>query len=388
MSDDAFDPYRQWLGIDSGERPIDCYRLLGLDRFESDGDRIAEAAEERMRHVRTFQTGPRGVHTQRILNELARAKLRLLDPKSKAAYDERLHESARAAADFLQDDDIGLPEPVGVAVGSHAGFDVDLPQPTIPMTYSVLAAPVLPAPTPHPTGPALGTPRMIGGPFPQQPETGPHIHTARRGARRRSPVIAYVGLVIGAALTIGVGLFVLPYVRDRLRSARDGRPEFETGQSGERAPAPGGHGSLVTYQDAAGKLTLTPGRAKLDGPTAERIDRPGGGTTVELRTREDTVAWRVHFRKRGPFQVKVQYRAPASPAGVRFRVELAGRTAERDLQRGEDDGPFVEDTLVLDVSRPGECDLTLRLSGNSPETDIIVRSVVVVPYRGPSRPGP
>src|SRR5689334_11192543 len=85
-----FDPYEQWLGIEPHEQPADHYRLLGLARFETDRERILAAADERMAHVRSFQTGPRGALTQKLLNELATARICLLDPQAKAVYDASL----------------------------------------------------------------------------------------------------------------------------------------------------------------------------------------------------------------------------------------------------------------------------------------------------------
>ena len=49
--------------------------------FESDPDVIANAADRQMAHVRTFQTGPNAAHSQRLLNELAAAKVCLLNAK-------------------------------------------------------------------------------------------------------------------------------------------------------------------------------------------------------------------------------------------------------------------------------------------------------------------
>ncbi len=40
----AFDPYHQWLGIPPHEQPPHFYRLLGLQRFESDPIVIGNAA--------------------------------------------------------------------------------------------------------------------------------------------------------------------------------------------------------------------------------------------------------------------------------------------------------------------------------------------------------
>lgn len=93
----AFDPYHKWLGIPAAEQPADHYRLLSIARFESDRDVIEGAADRQMAHVRTFQAGPHSALSQRILNELAAAKLRLLDPQKKAAYDAELRHRLDAA---------------------------------------------------------------------------------------------------------------------------------------------------------------------------------------------------------------------------------------------------------------------------------------------------
>ena len=96
---DTFDPYRKWLGIPPSDQPPDHYRLLGIGEFESDPDVIASAADRQMAHVRTFQSGRHSRLSQQLLNELAGARVCLLDPKKKAAYDTQLQaERARVAA--------------------------------------------------------------------------------------------------------------------------------------------------------------------------------------------------------------------------------------------------------------------------------------------------
>ena len=87
---EAFDPYLRWLGIRDPERPPNHYRLLGLEPFESDPDIIAGAADRQMAHLRTFKTGQYVELSQRLLNELAAARVSLLKPDRKAAYDEQL----------------------------------------------------------------------------------------------------------------------------------------------------------------------------------------------------------------------------------------------------------------------------------------------------------
>lgn len=107
---EAFDPYLHWLGIRDPQRPPNYYRLLGVELFESDPVVLSNAADRQMAHVRTFQTGPRSAESQRILNELAAAKICLLNPQKKAAYDARLREELGLAA-------VAPPAPPVVAAG-------------------------------------------------------------------------------------------------------------------------------------------------------------------------------------------------------------------------------------------------------------------------------
>lgn len=87
---EGFDPYHKWLGISPKDQPPNHYRLLAIELFESDPDVIEGAADQRMAHVRTFQTGQNSALSQRILNELSAAKLCLLAPEQKADYDRQL----------------------------------------------------------------------------------------------------------------------------------------------------------------------------------------------------------------------------------------------------------------------------------------------------------
>lgn len=96
---EAFDPYRKWLGIPPKDQPPNHYRLLAIELFEDDPDVIEAAADARMAHVRTYQTGQNSAVSQKILNELAQAKLCLLDPARKPAYDAELRSRQAVSAD-------------------------------------------------------------------------------------------------------------------------------------------------------------------------------------------------------------------------------------------------------------------------------------------------
>ena len=86
----SFDPYRKWLGIPREEQPANHYRLLGIRLFEDDPDVISNAADRQMAHVRNFQSGQHSTLSQQLLNELSAARLCLLTPEKKAAYDAQL----------------------------------------------------------------------------------------------------------------------------------------------------------------------------------------------------------------------------------------------------------------------------------------------------------
>ncbi|HBO45506.1 MAG TPA: hypothetical protein DD670_16555 [Planctomycetaceae bacterium] len=94
---DEFDPYLRWLGIRADERPPNHYALLGVQLFEYDPEVLANAADRQMAHVRTFQSGKHSAESQRLLNELAAAKICLLDPERKAEYDAQVRQRLREA---------------------------------------------------------------------------------------------------------------------------------------------------------------------------------------------------------------------------------------------------------------------------------------------------
>jgi hypothetical protein len=96
MMQEGFDPYRKWLGIPPRDQPPHHYRLLGVEPFETDPDVIANAADARMAQVKNFQGGKHSAASQRILNELAAAKVCLLNPEKKAAYDRLLRQQVAA----------------------------------------------------------------------------------------------------------------------------------------------------------------------------------------------------------------------------------------------------------------------------------------------------
>ncbi len=123
----SFDPYYKWLGIPPNEQPPNHYRLLGLSLFETNSDAIDNAADRQMAHLRTFQAGPEGAHSQRLLNEIAAARLTLLDPSRRWAYDDALRSQL-------------APRPMVVEVPVSAPAFVPQPAP-MPMMPPISAEP-------------------------------------------------------------------------------------------------------------------------------------------------------------------------------------------------------------------------------------------------------
>ena len=91
-----FDPYHKWLGIAPEERLPTYYRLLGLNLFESDLEVIDAAADRQMSYLQDISQAAEAEQAQKLLDEIAEARICLLNAEKKAAYDKRLREQLAA----------------------------------------------------------------------------------------------------------------------------------------------------------------------------------------------------------------------------------------------------------------------------------------------------
>lgn len=87
-----FDPYHKWLGIRSERKPPTHYQLLGISPVENDLEVIEEAFIRQTTHLRTYQNGQHALECTKVLNELAKAHVTLMDPAKRKAYDQELEE--------------------------------------------------------------------------------------------------------------------------------------------------------------------------------------------------------------------------------------------------------------------------------------------------------
>ena len=112
---DICEAYYRWLGIPPKDHPPDHYRLLGIERYESNPDVIRDAADRQMVHVRNYQLGKYSKLSQQMLNELAAARVCLLQPERKLAYDESLRRREGTST-------VATARPVLVAQGPDVGY--------------------------------------------------------------------------------------------------------------------------------------------------------------------------------------------------------------------------------------------------------------------------
>lgn len=98
---ESFDPYYTWLGIPPAEQPPNHYRLLGLQIFEENPRVIENAADRQMRHLHALRAGEHAALSQRLLTEVASARICLIDSSRKRTYDEQLRRSCAVPAPKL-----------------------------------------------------------------------------------------------------------------------------------------------------------------------------------------------------------------------------------------------------------------------------------------------
>lgn len=91
MATDAkFDPYYHWLGIPPKDRPLNYYRLLSLELFESDEAVIRAAVKRQRAYLQSMAEEDHPEVCAKILAQIKSAGGVLLDPEKRASYDTKL----------------------------------------------------------------------------------------------------------------------------------------------------------------------------------------------------------------------------------------------------------------------------------------------------------
>lgn len=341
----SFDPYAQWLGIPPHEQPPDHYRLLGLSRFESNRATIEAAAEQVMAHVRSFQTGPRARYTQKLLNEIATAKIQLLNPVTKAQYDAALDASLSSSQAFSAD----------ILPPSITG---DPPQGDPPPVTETATIPASTSPIPI-------VPRPIS--------------VAAR-VRRQRRVGFLLGLVLVLAILSTAGVAV---VINRL--AKRPPPQRITEHQLREDPVssePESAGPVVLLQEANGDVNFPAAAAVLSGQL--KLDTAGSADVIRgWSSEEDAAEWRfrvVKLPSQGIFQLRIAYETAAAAQGFRYVVAIGDADRSHEVRSANG---IARDEFYFAVSSGGEHTLTLQIQGKPATAEFTLHSLeLTYPRRG------
>ncbi|MCA9124084.1 MAG: hypothetical protein H6821_00885 [Planctomycetaceae bacterium] len=326
---EPFEPYREWLGIEPHEMPVDHYRLLGVRRFEDDPTVIAAAADHRMLHVRSHQTGRRAVYTQKLLNELAAAKVCLLNPGSKASYDQVLQ-----AVFFTPD----APPPIGqIAI---APFTINSQDLEVVVDDSS---------------------EDFEEEFEEQ--SGSNLWFV-------SGVIAFVLLLV----TVSTVAYRLRMAKQREMQADDwqspqiGASTLDDLNYEESEP-------ILLYQEANGSINLDASFAQLHGPSIGLAISGNVDVIDAWESMDDWVSWAfkvVKLPPQGVFQVRVTYAARVEADGGSFVIAIGDQEKVCDV-RGT--GEVVTDEYFIAVPSSGVHTLAVRAKSKPSQRLMTLKSV-------------
>ena len=390
-----FDPYKEWLGIEPHEHPVDFYRLLSVERFETDAHLISVAADQRMNHIRSFQTGPRGKLTQPILNELALARRTLLSETKRQEYDDQL----RGDLDLETDIDAHLPPSVAPTIAQGAGLTVEaemsptvgIPAPTVDLPASVVGA-TEPAPTvnmsqdmlPQPIAP----PVTNDSPFDvaRTPAAKPSVTDRRRGSKS-SGMKAFVLLIVGVVVVAGAVWGVGTMRKRRRETAQDNKqaqprtkPQpTKPKEDGRFGLKPEGKRKAVeVMQEGSGEVNLTPALAGLFGPNIDLKARGELEVIEHWNSQDDWAQWKFRLARPGVFQLRLTYQV-ANNSGGSYEILLDGESVKEAGTRSGGGPNFITDEYHLAVKRSGSHVLSLKPSSEPRSALMVLKSIKLVP---------
>lgn len=129
---DDYDAYHLWLGIPPEEQPPSHYRLLGLRLFEENVEVIRNAADRQRSHVKRLGVNQYEQRGQELLNEIELAKICLLRPEKRQAYDEKLRNDLNSLQALRQNSThVELPVEETLIIGSDPSCDIVINLPII-----------------------------------------------------------------------------------------------------------------------------------------------------------------------------------------------------------------------------------------------------------------
>jgi len=360
---ESFDPYQHWLGIPTTARPLHHYLLLGLNTFEADAAKISAAADERMTLIRQYQAGPRGSYTNKLLNELATARICLLSPASNAVYDQSLHQAL-----FPPVPEAAAPPPRRRKL-----------EEVMPPGWTGNEPPAVMAPP---------QPQRYDLPPPQTEETFAEPAAVNRS---QSPMLAVAGLsalillvgVLGALaiwrMSSSVDNRVPPVVATKIGEEVDPKEEKEpVVEEPVKIAPPTPTKGVVLMQEGSGEVNLSPSTATLTG----QVQREVVGTSDVLSqwvSPADVAEWNFSLVKPGFFELELQYTAGAAIRGKQATISHDQESKRFSLRESESEGKVVRDSHIIAIKRSGKHTLSFRPEQVWPEGAMQLISIRLVP---------
>lgn len=378
---EVFDPYREWLGIEPHELPADHYRLLGLARFEGDLGKIATAADERMRLIRSNQTGPRGAFTYTLLNEISAAKLCLQSPVAKAQYDRFLQERTNSR---------------NAASAPAQFFPTAVPLKALPPAYSPYQTagvptlePPLAAPPVVPMAVPVAPPKQVRkSELAVDPNKAPSVEEEAppQSSRLRVAAIMVVAVLLIAGGIWGAGKYLAPTTETTEApknpdgsggTGGEGQPEADP----ETPPDPAAKATVV-LQEGSGELSLPPSAAVLTGATTLKIEISEhvlrGWTSPE-----DRATWKFKLQRPGFFKLELTYSAAQDGEETGLDLLLGEEPVHKfhlAPTGGADKFQAVSTTIVVKAS--GTHSFTIHPTAAVAADSLTIKSIRLIPVGG------
>lgn len=400
-SADQFDPYFQWLGIDPALHPLDHYTLLGLPHFTGDAATVAAAADQRMQLIRSFQTGPRGAYTQKLMNELSSARVCLTNPAMRAQYDAQLHQQLgrRAIAQMPQAADPGAssgygatwqqgyPSAGGFAPQSGyalpvASYGDPAPPPGAMLASSAGAPPIAPraaaqSATEEPADDAVDEPESSAARWPivvlavsvlvLLVVTGGVLYQRFGGSSRDPAAVAEAGDSSGEQ-----------GVTDDSETTSDPTSEGATAEpmAGERQPL--GANLVEMMQEGSGEVNLIPSAAVIEGPVMLKLE---GLQNVLANFGDATAAATWHYKvvKPGFFQLEVEYTLDPAVEEAKLILDVNAQTKTITLRPLETTDPTSKDRFTVAITRSGKGLLRIAPPSDRAAQGLVIHSLRLIP---------
>lgn len=215
--------YHVILAIPPEEQPPNHYRLLALALWEANPEVISNAYEARMVQVRNNALGKYAEASQVILNQMAKARLCLLKPAEKAAYDAELKRS--------------LPPSGGSSIELAPPSEEDLAeQSALSQLFGQTAAPS-PAPSSlgnRAAGSSISRPTRPSGITPAPVKPAATVKPAAAGAAGKAGSQTMVWAACGGAAVLAMGLFMVWFFTSGSSAPGSGTLEFDWDDAARR----------------------------------------------------------------------------------------------------------------------------------------------------------